>query len=1164
MIFIQQNDGTSAYAIPKIKPWVLYMKLTIFLTILCVFKLSANGFAQHVSLKAVNSPLIEVMRKVQKQSGTPFLLQGKDLANTKISADLKQVELQQALALILADKPISWEISEGTIILRTDTKRKINKAQTTESKALYMQQSISGKVVDEQGQAISGASVTVKGTAVGTKSDEQGNFTLEAVQANAVIVVSSIGYLRQEISLAGRSTIQVKLIEEQSDLDEVIVIGYGTQKKKLNTGATIQVKGEDLTKLSTPSVMEALQSQSPGVQITQSSGMPGENYKVTIRGLGTIHNSNPLYVIDGIPGGDINNLNPADIESIDVLKDAASAAIYGSRAANGIILVTTKQGKAGKMSVYLDSYLGMQQVQKLPSVLTAKEYMTIQNERRFNEGSAPYDWATIIPKQYQQIQDGTWNGTNWIKEAYNENATLFNTAVSLLGGTESSKFSFGYANSHREGILGNPLPPDFKRHNVRLNSDHVILKNDEFDIIKFGENITYTFNKKRGQGIGDIYWNDVHNLIVGNPLLPLYNEAGGYYDQPSKVADAWALDGAIANPIAEMFYRRSQNESNNHALNLNAYLEVQPIKNLKWRSNFGYRMSTYNYRQYTPTYRLSTTLENVYDDISQNQGLGYSWVIENTLNYRLVLNDAHDFDFLIGQSMEKSGMGSDLSATHTNSSFPDSWDHAWISNAQGYEGFVPALSGLGWNQGAMASFFGRAIYNYKERYMASLSLRADGSSNFASGERWSYYPSVSLGWLVTGEEFMQDSKAWLDFFKIRASWGQNGNQSIPNFNYLSTIAIDNQNGYYFGNNKNSLIKGAYPDLLANPIVTWETSEQLNVGFDARFINDRLAVVFDWYNKKTIDWLVQAPIPKIFGTGAPYINGGEVQNRGVELGLNWTEKSDQFRYSIGLNAAYNKNKVLKIDNDEGIIFGQRDVLSQSTTDMYRAQVGFPMGYFYGYQTNGVFQTQEQINDLRANGVGVLATAQPGDLYFVDNNKDGAITDADKVMIGNPHPDFTAGFNISVGYKGFDLAANTFGAFGQQVAKSYRSFADSPLQNYTTEIFGRWHGEGTSNKIPRLTSGSHTNNQYISDLYIEDADFLKIQNITIGYDFAKLFPKIPFSQTRLYFTVQNLYTFTNYSGMDPEVGYGAADPWASGIDLGFYPQPRTYMFGVNIKF
>lgn len=1162
MIFIQQNDGTRSCAIPKIKPWVLHMKLTFFLTVLCVFKISANGFAQHVSLKAVNSPLIEVMRKVQQQSGTPFLLQGKELANTKIDAELKQVELQKALALILADKPISWEISGGTIILRTDLQKRL--IDNSEKNRTAVQQRISGKVVGDDGKPIAGASVTVKGTNLGTTTNEQGDFELEGVNSNATIVVTYLGYLRSETSLNGRTTVRISLKEEMSDLDEVIVIGYGTQKKKLNTGATVQVKVEDIEKLSTPNVLEAMQSQSPGVQITQSSGMPGENYKVTIRGLGTIHNSNPLYVIDGVPGGDINNLNPADIESIDVLKDAASAAIYGSRAANGIILVTTKQGKAGKMSVYLDSYLGMQQAQKLPSLLTAKEYMIIQDERRFNEGSTPYNWESIIPKQYQQIQDGTWNGTNWIKEAYNENATLFNTAVSLLGGTDASKFSFGYSNSHREGIFGKPVQPDYKRNNVRLNSDHVILKNEAFDIIKFGENITYTFNKKTGLGIGNIFWNDIHNLLVGNPLLPLYNAEGEYYDQPSKVADKWGLDGAIANPIAEMVYRRGQNLSNSHALNINAYLEVQPIKNLKWRSSFGYKMNSYNYRQYTPAYQLSTTLVNADDDISQNQGMGYSWVVENTVNYRYATNGGHDFDFLIGQSLEKSGMGSDLSATHTNSSFPNSWEHAWISNAQGYDGYIPAVSGMGWGQGSLASFFARAIYNYKEKYMASVSLRADGSSNFATGERWGYYPSVSVGWLLSSEDFMEASSEWLDFFKLRASWGQNGNQSIPNFNYLSTVAIDNRNGYYFGNNKNTLIKGAYPDILSNPIVTWETSDQLNIGFDARFAQDRLAVVFDWYNKKTIDWLVQAPIPKIFGTGAPYVNGGEVQNKGVELGLNWSDKKQDFRYSVGINGAYNKNKVLKIENDEGIIHGENHVLSQGTTEMYRAQVDFPIGYFYGYRTNGVFQTQEQINELRANGVGVLPTAQPGDLYFVDTNQDGSITDADKVMIGNPHPDFTAGMNISLGYKGFDFAATAFGAFGQQVAKSYRSFADSPLQNYTTEIFGRWHGEGTSNKIPRLTSGSHTNNQYVSDLYIEDADFLKLQNITIGYDFAKLFPKLPFSQTRLYFTVQNLYTFTGYSGMDPEVGYGDTAPWVSGIDLGFYPQPRTYMFGVNLKF
>lgn len=1163
MIFIQQFDYGSRSAIPKLKHWVLTMKLTFLLTVLSVVQVYASSYAQHVSIKAKNSPLVQVMQSIQKQSGIPFFLNGKDIANTKINADIKDEKLETALTNLFTGKPISWELVDGTIILRRSENPTLGNQVSTAETRSAQQRRISGKVSDESGNAIQGASVVVKGSNNGTSTDANGNFSLEVNGNNITLIVTYIGFLKSEVSIGNQQNINIILKEELGDLDEIVVVGYGTQKKKLTTGATIEVKGEDLEKLSTPSILEALQSQSPGVQITQSSGMPGESFKVTIRGLGTIGNSSPLYVIDGIAGGDINMLNPSDIERIDVLKDAASAAIYGARAANGVVLVTTKQGKDGKMSLHIDNYLGFQNAYKLPSLLTAKEYMTIQDERRFNEGGAPYDWANLIPKQYQQIQDGTWNGTNWMKEIHNDNAILQNTSLNLMGGNEQSKFSMGYSITNREGIIGKPVQPDFQRHTVRINSDHILLKNDEFNIIKIGENINYGYNNRSGIGIGNIYWNDVHNMLVGNPLLPAFNENGDYYDQPSKVADKWALDGAISNPMAEMVFRRGQNKAKSHSLFANAYIEVQPIKNLIFKSNFGYRMSASTYRQYTDVYNLSTTVQNAVDDISQNQSVGYNWVLENTLSYHFEPITGHQFDVVAGQSMEKSGIGEDLSVSTSNSSFPGQWDKAWVSNGQGYDGFIPTVNGVHWPMGSIASVFGRINYNYNETYMATLTLRADGSSNFAPGKRWGYFPSASVGWVVSNEDFLKGNEG-INFLKLRASWGQNGNASISPFQYLATIAINNKNGYYFGNNMNTLLRGAYPDILPNPDVSWETSEQINVGLDSRFVDNKLSVVFDWYKKSTVDWLVQAPVLAIYGTSAPFINGGDIVNKGFELGLNWSDRNDNFNYSIGLNGAYNKNEVVRIANSEGIIHGEENVLSQGTKEMYRAQVGFPIGYFYGFKTDGIFQNQDQIDAWRAAGKGVLPTAQPGDVAFVDANMDGAITDEDKMMIGNPHPDFSGGMNISLGYKGFDLGITAHGSFGHQIAKSYRSFADSPLQNYTTEIFERWHGEGTSNKLPRLTSGSHTNNQYISDIYIEDADFVKIQNITVGYDFSKLWNKSPFSQIRLYGTVQNLYTFTKYSGMDPEIGYGYDKSWVTGIDLGFYPHPRTIMFGLNLKF
>ncbi|WP_165021042.1 SusC/RagA family TonB-linked outer membrane protein [Dysgonomonas sp. ZJ279] len=1018
---------------------------------------------------------------------------------------------------------------------------------------------ITGVVKDVTGEPLIGVSVSIKGTTIGTLTDMDGNYSIKIQNENNVLVFSYIGFIPHEITVGNKKEIPVTLKEDTQNLDEVIVVGYGVQKKKLVTGATLQVKGDDLQKLSTTSALEALQSQAPGVNITQTSGMPGEGFKVNIRGLGTVGDAAPLYVIDNIPGGDINNLNPADIESIDVLKDAASSAIYGSRSANGIILITTKQGKAGKIQVTYDAFFGWQNAYRMPSLLNAKEYMTVMNEVRFNEGNDPYDFAALVPNQYNAIMDGTWNGTNWLEEIRNKNALTQNHAFNLTGGSELSKFSMGFSYTSQDGIFGKPVAPNYSRYTFRINSDHILLKASGFDVIKIGENVTYSYNEKSGIGIGNQYWNDVHNMVVANPLMPVYNSDGGYYDYYSKLADGWNLDGATANPIADMEYRRGHNISKTHNLQANVYVEIQPIKNLKLRSSYGYKMSSNSYRQYRPAFKLSTTNE-AGDQVNQTQSQGNSWTWENTLSYSFKLNDVHSFEALAGQSLEKWGMGENLGITNINSIFPGSWKHAYLINTGGVTSSGTSITGSPWDQGRLASFFGRVNYNLKETYMATAIIRADGSSNFAPNKRWGYFPSFSAGWVVTNEPFMESTSNWMEFFKLRASWGQNGNQNIIPFQYLSTVAFDNFNNYYFGNDKITQSIGGYPDIIANNKVSWETSEQLNLGFDARFIGSRLGVAFDWYTKKTKDWLVQAPVLASYGANAPFINGGDIENRGLELGLSWNDNVSDFTYGANLNLGYNKNEVTKIDNTEGIIHGPENVLSQGTKEMYRAQVGFPVGYFYGYKTAGIFQNADQV----ANTTAKLAGAQPGDVMFVDTNNDGFITDDDKVMIGNPHPDVRLGFSLNFGYKGADLSFTATGAFGHQIAKSYRSFADSPLQNYTTEIFDRWHGEGTSNRLPRLTSGSNTNWQYISDIYIEDGDYLKMQNITLGYDFKRLFPKMPLGQARLYLTAQNLFTITSYSGMDPEVGYDYGDGFASGIDLGFYPSPRTYLIGVNLKF
>jgi len=1145
---------------PLMQKILLIMRLTLFLMVLSVLSAFSSSYAQKtkLSLKVQNSQVKEVLNEIENQSDFFFMYDNKQIdVERRVNLEINSLNIDQALQKLFEGTSTSYKVVNRQILLYNENESSAYSQQTSK---------VAGKVTDSAGSSLPGVSVVVKGTTNGTITDMNGAYIIGNVPVNATLQFSFVGMKSQDVSVAGKTSINVVLEEETVGIEEVIAIGYGVQKKKLNTGSTIQVSGENLQKMSTVSALGALQSQTPGVSITQSSGMPGEGFKVTVRGLGTIGNSSPLYVIDGIAGGDINSLNPADIESVDVLKDAASAAIYGARAANGVILVTTKQGRSGKMQITYDGYYGIQNPYKEPPLLNAKEYMTVLNEINFNEGLAAYDWATMMPTLYPKIQSGEWTGTNWLKEIRNKNAAIQNHAINMLGGSETSKFSLGFSYSDQQGIYGSPVEPGNKRYTARLNSEHTLLKNSTgLDVIKFSENLNFGYSEKQGIGIGNIYWNDIHNMLVGSPLMPVYGADGTYFDKADKAASGLdQLSPDMANPIANMIYNRGQNLSKNYNLNANASLEIQPIKDLRLKSTFGYKNSASSYRQYTPMYELSTSSINTIDKVNQSMGSGYSWTFENTLSYSKMFNE-HSFNAIIGQSLEKWGMGENMNVTNGYSLFTD-FEHAWLDNTKGLTAGTTTISGSPWGSGGVESFFGRLGYNYKETYMATVVMRADGSSNFARGNRWGYFPSVSAGWVMTNESFMESSKSWLDFFKLRGSWGQNGNASIDNFQYLATVAFDLTGAYSFGNTKTTQSTGGYAEILPNKDIKWETSETLDFGFDARFIQSRLGLNFDWYNKKTIDWLVQAPVLGSYGTKAPYINGGDVVNKGFELAATWNDHVGKVNYGANFNIAHNKNEVTRIANGEGIIHGEANVLSQGTPEMYRAQVGFPIGYFWGYKTAGVFQNQAQIAATKAF---LQSKPQPGDLIFVDTNGDGKIDTKDKVEIGDPHPDITIGFSFNVDYKGFDLNVTGTGAFGQQIAKSYRSFADTKVQNYTTDIFARWHGEGTSNKLPRLSSGSNANWQEISDIYIENGDYVKIQNVSLGYDFKKLFAKLPFSQARLYVTAQNVYTFTKYSGQDPEIGYSPSvnnvqQGWVSGIDLGFYPSPRTFLMGVNLKF
>ena len=1044
--------------------------------------------------------------------------------------------------------------------------------------AVQQAKKVTGNVSDAEGPII-GASVVEKGNpGNGTVTDLDGNFTLN-VKPGATIVITYIGYQKQEIAVGNQSNISVTMKTDDKTLDEVVVVGYGVQKKKLVTGSTIEVKGDDIQKMNTTQVLGALQSQTPGVNIQAASGQPGDGFKISIRGAGTNGNTAPLYIIDGV-AGDINNLNPADIERIDVLKDAASCAIYGSAAANGVILVTTKQGKQGKIQVSYDANVGWANVYRMPKMLTAKQYMEVMDQVRFNSGESGYDWKSFMGEDlYNSYMDGSNEGTNWVEAIRNKNAVTTSHALNVTGGSDRSTFSMGAGYQYQDGVFGNVVKSDYRRFTFRINSEHVIYRNEKgMDVVKIGENIYYQHKQNQGIQLGGQYSNELSNMLRANPAIPMYN-ADGNYTTAEDLKD-WVdkYNSYSVNPIYKMLNQQSgHNKSINHNLHATGYLEIQPIKNLVYRGQLNYNQNTYTWRTFLPVFDANRTNADNFrtEDKATNQiGTSWGWSTTNTLSYKFDLQKKHNFDILVGTEYGESrpDFGFSLNATSSNSVFGD-MTHAYMTYMKNNN--AAAVTGTPCDDSRSMSYFGRVNYNFDEKYMLSAIMRADGNSKFAPGKRWGYFPSVSAGWVISNEKFMEKTVSWLDFLKLRAGWGQNGNaQTINNFQWQGAFAYDTSSYYTFNGNPDQYVSGAAPSRLPNEDLTWETSEQLNIGLDARFLSGRLSLTLDWYNKKTKDLLVAVPVDPTTGFSTQMKNAGTVENKGIEVSLSWNDKiGKDFQYNVGWNMAYNHNEVTEVKSNQKYNNGGKDLLAQNTGYMARFEEGHPIGYFWGYKTEGVMQNEADVQAyLDKNCKGNAANSKqgtsikPGDLKFVDVNGDGVVNDDDKTELGDPHPDVTMGITLGASYKGFDLSVTGFGAFGQQVARSFRKFTDGEFENFTTEVYDYWHGEGTSNKYPLLAHmNAGPNWQTISDIYIENASYFRLQNLTVGYDFTKIWKSSPFQQLRLYFAAQNLFTITGYKGMDPENGTAiGSDSWVTGVDVGNYPQPRTYMVGVNVKF
>ena len=1016
-------------------------------------------------------------------------------------------------------------------------------------------QTVKGTVISgSDNEPLIGASVMVQGTKTGSVTDLDGNFTIEAKNGQT-LEVSYLGFITQKVKVNG-SVVQVTLLEDKHSLDEVVVVGYGVQKKKLVTGATVQLKGDDIAKLNTTNPLSAMQGQTPGVNIVSTSGQPGASMSVTIRGLGTVGNSQPLYLIDGV-GGDITTLNPADIESIDVLKDAASAAIYGAQAANGVVLVTTKSGKEGSSKITYDGYVGWQTLGRKFEMLNSNQYMQIMDEALLNSNNmSPIDWTSL-----SAIRDANGNvyNTDWIDQAVDNGALTTSHSLAFTGGSKTSTYSISGGYTGQDGLIGGSDVSYYKRYNLRVNSEHKMWNG----LVTIGEHVGFVYKDSRGMGTGNIYNNNLRSAFSTSPLVPVYDADGNYY---STVDSDWNKNDG--NPYGTMMMNR-YNQSKSTSVDANVYVQIEPIKNLKFKTVFGLNYGGSNYRSFTPIYKFTPQSGNGITKVNQSNGNGTSLVWTNTLTYDFNIKEHHISALLGSETTKYDGESTGSYGVNLTAGFDD-WEHAYVENTE--KGHADRkVSGGPYDATRGQSFFARLGWSWKDRYMVNATMRADGSSKFAKGHRWGYFPSVSAGWTLTEEDFMKSAASWLDFLKLRLSWGQVGNANINCYQYLAPVTTSNTN-YNFGatGGTDAWVMGAYTERLANEKVKWETSEQYNVGLDARFLRQRLSLTLDGYIKNTKDWLVQAPIRATAGTGGPVINGGDVKNKGIEVGLSWNDNIGRdFTYSVGANFAYNHNEVGNIPTLDGIIHGKDNQIYQNAEEFYRAENGHAIGYFWGYKTAGLFQNQKEINDWIAAGNGIYqADVKPGDVKYVDVNHDGVINASDKVDLGNGLPKYTFGFNFNLAWKGVDLSANFTGAAGFQIAQSYRDPSSSQA-NYSRRILKRWTGEGTSNEIPRVTYGD-VGNWLFSDLYLQDGDYIRLQNLTMGYDFKKLISWKGLSKMRLYFQVQNLFTLTKYDGMDPEIGSfngtdgNSSDSWVSGVDMGYYPHPRTFIVGLNLAF
>lgn len=990
---------------------------------------------------------------------------------------------------------------------------------------------ISGKVNDLTGLPLIGVTVQVAtqdNSLVGTVTDIDGNFELDIPADADTLRFSYTGFAPKTVAIRDRAFLEVVLLEDVQQLEEIVVVGYGIQKKRVSTGSISKISSADLEGFQVQDVQSSLEGQVAGLIVSESSGQPGAGKSILIRGISTNGDNTPLFIVDGLQVNSIDNISPGDIESVDILKDAAAGAIYGARAANGVVIITTKKGTSGQGRISYEGFYSTSQPWKVPEMLGAQDYISLTREK-FANGNQTNSLNTL---GFPTTESNTPN-TDWMDVIF-EPATVQNHRVSAAG----KNFFIGMEYWDQNGVVGGDKS-NYQRYAVRLNASK-----DINDYVTIGENLYVTRINNQSIGVNNAFGTVIADAFAYDPITNVYDENGQYGFAQSD----WVRKEYV-NPLSRLFITNGSGHSDQVLGNM--YLEVRPLEGLRFRSDVGVDYTWNQYRSFTPDFAFHDAFVNPTNDVVQGYNYFETLQFENYLNYKKQFG-RHNVDVVVGTSYRTT---SNEFAGGTSSSIPDAvkFNPYWQFLDAGEDTTDLTFGGAGVDY-ALISYYGRLIYDLEGKYLFTATVRRDGSSNFGAANRWGVFPSFSIGWVMSDEPFFNVDP--ISFLKLRASWGVNGNDRISPLAYAARV--ENVFTYPYGNN---LITGASLATPPNPNIKWEESQQIDVGLELRLFNDQLSAEFDYYVKNTKDLLMTQVIPGYLGaTNNPISNLGEIQNKGFEANLNYRFALGNVRFNTNFNYTTFTNEVINVAGDAGFIQGY--TWPVRNTAITRMTEGFPVGHFVGFQTNGIFQSSEEVfTHINSDGDLLQPKAKPGDIRFVDRNGDGVLDNDDIGNIGSPWPDHIFGLTIGAKYKGFDFNMIWSTQLGHDIFRAYER-SDITFTNYQTFWLDRWTEENPGSELPRLVSNDPNNNQRPSDFYLEDGSFLRLRNFQFGYSLpTSLLEKVKLSGLRIYFTANNLFTLTGYRGFDPEIG---TNGWIldTGIDKGFYPANKTIGGGVKI--